>query len=44
MNIPTRNEDGQLDRVDSYIGVPDFGFSSVGSAEDLSAPGGIFPI
>lgn len=42
MNILTKNAEGKLDRVDTYIGVDELGFSCVGTAKDLSAPGVIF--
>lgn len=42
MNLLTKNAEGKLDRVDTYIGVDELGFSCVGTAEDLSAPGVIF--
>lgn len=42
MNILTKNEDGKLERIDSYIGTEEEGFSHVGVVQDLSQPGTIF--
>ena len=42
MNILTKNEDGKLERIDSYIGTEEEGFSHVGVVHDLSQPGTIF--
>lgn len=42
MNILSNNEDGKLDRIDTYIGTEEEGFSHVGYTQDLSQPGTIF--
>lgn len=42
MNILTKNEDGELDRIDTYIGTEKEGFSHVGVTQNLSQPGTIF--
>lgn len=42
MNILTKNEDGKLERIDTYIGTQEEGFSRVGVVQGLSQPGTIF--
>jgi len=42
MNVLTKNEDGKLDRVDTYIGAEGNGFSHVGYTQDLAQPGVFF--
>ena len=42
MNIIKENQDGQIQSVDTYIGVEKDGFCCVGHAEGLDQPGVIF--
>lgn len=42
MNILTKNGEGTLERIDTYIGVEGYEFSRVGYTEGLSEPGILF--
>lgn len=42
MNILTKNAEGKLDQVETFLGVEDHGFTSVGIARHLASPGVIF--
>ena len=42
LNIQTKNAEGVLDRVDTYIGMDGIGFCPVGVVENISSPGYVF--
>lgn len=42
LNIQTKNAEGVLDRVDTYLGMDGIGFCPVGVVENISSPGNIF--
>lgn len=42
MNILSKNGEGKLERIDTYIGVESDGFAKVGQTEGLSEPGVLF--
>lgn len=42
LNIQTKNADGVLDLVDTYIGMDGIGFCPVGVVENISSPGYVF--
>ncbi|MBE5852132.1 MAG: hypothetical protein E7299_04135 [Lachnospiraceae bacterium] len=42
MNVLTKNAEGKLNRIDTYIGVEGDGFAHVGHTENLAAPGVVF--
>ena len=42
MNIITKNSDGKMQAIDTYIGPEGNGFSCVGHTEGLDEPGVIF--
>lgn len=42
LNIQTKNAEGVLDRVDTYLGMDGIGFCPVGVVEKISSPGYIF--
>ena len=44
LNIQTKNAEGVLDRVDTYIGMDGIGFCPVGVVENISSPGYVFSI
>ena len=42
MNVITKNENGQMHQITTYIGIAGNGFICVGNANDLDAPGVLF--
>ncbi len=42
MNIILKNQNGQMESIDTYIGIENNGFSCVGHTEGLDEPGVIF--
>ena len=42
LNIQTKNAEGVLDRVDTYIGMDGIGFCPVGVVENISSPSYVF--
>jgi hypothetical protein len=42
LNVITKNEQGKMHQIDTYIGIESNGFVCVGNARELDAPGAIF--
>lgn len=42
MNVISKNENGKMHQITTYIGIEGNGFVCVGNAKDLDAPGAIF--
>jgi len=42
MNVITKNDNGKMHHITTYIGIEGNGFVCVGNANELDAPGAIF--
>ena len=42
MNVITKNENGKMHQITTYIGIDGNGFVCVGNANDLDTPGSLF--